>query len=102
MACLTTAERSAIASQIETKTEQLEEANETLRKLLKQQLKEYRFDTTEGSQRVKKVEIVDLQQVIEALESQIDNLYRRLGSGGLRTINLRRKGPYADLGVRRG
>lgn len=101
MAYLSTAERTAIQASIVTKSEQLEEANETLRKLLKQQSKEYRFDTTEGAQRVKKVDIIDLQQVIEALESQIDYLTRKLNSGGLRTINMRRKGAYWDWGVRR-
>jgi hypothetical protein len=100
MAFLTTAERTAILAQITTKTEQLEEANETLRKLLKKQVSEYRFDDNEGSQRVRNVKLTELQKVIEALESQIDLLTRKLGSGGLRTHNLRRKGAYRDYGVR--
>lgn len=100
MAYLTTAERTAIQAQITTKTEQLTEANETLRKLLKVQAEEYWLSTEEGTQRVRRLKVKDLQQVIEALESQIDSLTRKLGSGGLRTQNLRRKGAYRNYGIR--
>lgn len=100
MPSLTQAEQTAILTQIETKTEQLEEANNTYRKLLKQEVEDYRFDTTEGSQRARRVSIVDMQKVIESLESQIDSLYRKLRSGGLRMINLRRKGAYYGINRR--
>jgi len=99
MAALSTAERSAITAQITTKLEQLDNANDTMRRLLKQEVEDYRFDTSEGSQRAKRVKVTELQQVIEALESQIDNLYRKLHSGGLRTLNLRRKGRYTGYGI---
>lgn len=94
MAYLSTAQKASILAQIETKQTQLDNANETLRKRLDQQVDDYRFDTSEGSQSTKRVKIKELQDVIEALESQIDSLYRKLSSGGLRYLNMRRKGLY--------
>lgn len=101
MAYLTQAEIDEISAQITSKREQLENANNTLRKLLDNEIEDYRFDTTEGTQRAKRVKITDLQQVIDALESQISSLHRKLTSGGLRTVNLRRKGFYRSYGTYR-
>jgi len=100
MAYLSTSERSAYLAQLKTKQTQLDNANETLRKRLNQQLDDYRVDTSEGSQSTKRVKIKELQDVIEALESQIDAIYRKLNSGGVRMLNMRRKGYYWDRGYR--
>jgi hypothetical protein len=94
MACLSSSERSAILAQIETKREQLEIANNTFRQLLSNQNQEYRFNSGEGSQRATRVKIKDMQDVISAIESEIDALLRRLCSGGVKALRLRRNAYY--------
>ena len=50
----------------------------------------YRFDSGEGSQSAKKRDIESFKKQIDALESEIDSLYRRLKGQGLTRISLRR------------
>lgn len=63
----------------------------TFEALLEHQEKNYKFDSKEGYQALENVDIVDLQKVIDTLESEIEALYRKLECKGLLVLNLRRK-----------
>jgi hypothetical protein len=73
-----------------TKQEQLDEANAKLLIILGA-AHDYSFDSGEGRQRTKNHQVNDLYDLIDRLESEIDNICRKLaGGGGLVHINLRR------------
>lgn len=91
MSYLSTTERARIRALIDTKTAQLVIANATYTKLLAQDIEEYRFDSNEGSQRARRVKINDLKTQIDSLEAEIERLTRRLKSGGLVNVVLRRQ-----------
>jgi len=91
MSYLSTTERARIQALIDTKTAQLAIANATYEKLLAQDIEEYRFDSNEGSQRARRVKINDLKTQIDSLEAEIERLNRRLKSGGLVNVVLRRQ-----------
>ena len=56
------------------------------------EIKEYRFDSGEGSQRVAYRNLDDLRNQISALEAEIDALYRKLSGTGVVNMSLRRNG----------
>lgn len=88
---LTPAERARIEAQIATKEQQLETANTTLSSLLSVDHESYKFDSNEGAQQVKRLKMLDLKEIIDSLESEIENLNRKLRGGGIVNINVRRK-----------
>jgi len=55
-------------------------------------IKEYRFDSGEGSQRVMHRDLAEFSRQIAVLESEIDALYRRLDGTGVVNMGLRRHG----------
>jgi hypothetical protein len=83
--------RARIQAQITTKTAQLTAANTTMESLLEKEIDEYRFDSGQASQRVKRRDIEKLAKIIHRLEAQIDLLQRKLDGYGLASINLRRR-----------
>lgn len=88
MSCVT---NSDLEAQLTAKRAQLTAAQETMEDILAIQIEEYRMDTTEGSERVKRLNIDKMAKVVDILERQIDSLCRRLGcGGGLTAINVRR------------
>ena len=91
MSNLTAAERARILALIEQKEAQLVVANETYLALLGNDTSEYRFDSGEGSQRAKRVELNDMKDQIDSLQAEIDGYYRRLETTGLMNITLRRQ-----------
>lgn len=94
MSCLSSAEIAAIRAQIVIKQAQLDAANATYLSLLGQEVEEYRFDSNEGSQRTMRRKLEAFEKQISWLQSQIDNLNRKLNSTGLVSVNLRRKFGY--------
>lgn len=98
MSCLTSAQRAAILALITAKQAQLDAANATLLSLLGQEVEEYRFNSNEGSQWASRRKLEALRATIDWLQSEIDNLTRRLNSTGLISFNLRRK--YSGTGRR--
>jgi hypothetical protein len=77
--------------QLETKQEQLIEANATLTELTKIQIQSFLLDTTEGEQRATRVKILDMKELINQLEKEITQLIRKLqGCGNILNLNLRR------------
>ena len=87
---VSTAERAEIQAMITAKLAQLAIANETYTKLLAKDIAEYRFDSNEGSQRARRVELKAFKDQIDSLEAAIDRLRRRLNAGGLVNFALRR------------
>lgn len=91
MGCLTTRRRAWIELQIEKKEAQILKAWATFEALLEHSEKSYKFDSKEGYQALENVDLVDLQKVIDTLESELTALYRKLACKGLLVLNLRRK-----------
>lgn len=91
MSCLTSTKRARILAQITKLESQLEITNDALDSALSTDVKEYRIDTGEGSQRVEYKSPSELRQNIDWIESRLDYLYRRLNGSGLSNLNLRRK-----------
>lgn len=90
MAVMSLAQRTRILADIARKTAQLELANSTYETLVAQDFHEYKLDTSEGSQRVVKRKLKELQDQIEWLESAINLQERRLRSGAIVNLDLRR------------
>ena len=96
MSCLNPNKRERLQARIDQKETQLAIANTTYQKLLAEDIEEYRFDSNEGAQRARQVKLSEMRNAIEALEAEIDLLYRRLDCGGVTTMSLRRK-QYGSL-----
>lgn len=90
MSCLTAAQRAKILARIALKESQLEIANDTYTTLLGEPQEQYRFDSNEGAQSERSRKLQDLKDQIDSLQSEIDQLYRKLQCGGLVNLRLRR------------
>lgn len=71
--------------------EQLTLANATYKKLLAKDIAEYRFDSNEGSQRARRVELKQFKDQIDSLRAERNRINRKLAGGGLAHVNLRRQ-----------
>lgn len=91
MSWLSTSERARIQALIDTKTDQLAIANATYTAILANEIEEYRFDSNEGSQRARRYKMTELKTQIDSLEAEIERLNRRLRSGGVVNVVLRRQ-----------
>ena len=91
MSYLSPEERARIEAQIQQKEDQLALANATYSKLLQEDIEEYRFDSNEGSQRARRLDISKIKDQIDSLEAAIERLKRRLRAAGLTSIVLRRQ-----------
>jgi uncharacterized small protein (DUF1192 family) len=79
-------------AQLTKKKAQLDAANATYDELIGRNLRDYRLDTEEGSQRGRIQSLDEMKRQIELLESEIDALERKLaGGGGIIHLNLRRR-----------
>lgn len=59
--------------------------------LLASNVEMYRFDSTEGEQTTKRRKIQEMRDQIQSLESEIDNIRRRLNGTGIVNMNMRRR-----------
>ena len=91
MAYTSASEQARIRALITEKETQLAIARETYKKLLANEIEEYRFDSNEGSQRTRRFKPTELKDQIDSLEAEIERLNRRLKSGGLVSVVLRRQ-----------
>lgn len=91
MSYLSPEERARIEGLIQQKEDQLALANATYSKLLQEDIEEYRFDSNEGSQRARRMDISKIKDQIDSLEAAIERLKRRLRAAGLTSIVLRRQ-----------
>lgn len=98
MSCLTTSRRAEILARISKLEAQLVIANDTLDSGLSTDIREYRFDSGEGSQRVEYKTFDEMTKIVDWLESRIDYLRRKLNGTGLLSMNLRRKQYYFGNG----
>ena len=73
------------------KRAQLLATQAALAELIPQNIEEYKLDSGEMEQRVRRRKVKELADLQENLESEIDSIYRRLNGGGLVSLNLRRK-----------
>lgn len=73
------------------KEAQLALADTSYTALLAQKNSAYWFDSGEGEQRATRVKLSELKKQIDDLESEIDQIYRKLsGCPGISSMNLRR------------
>ena len=100
MICISATKRTNILNQIAKKEAQLLKLEEALDDA-STGVKEYRFDSGEGSQRTIRHSPAELIRAIEVMESKIAALYRRLNGTGLVDMNMRRKS-HRTLHVSRG
>lgn len=92
MTFLSAARRAFWEAQLAKKKTQLDLANATYDNLIQRNLRDYRLDTEEGSQRGRIQSLEEMKPQIELLESEIDALERKLaGGGGIIHVNLRRR-----------
>jgi len=96
MSCINSARRQFLQESLAKKQAQLEKAYTSFDDLLSDNIEEYRFDSNEGAQRARRRKIIDLKQIIDALEGEIEQILRKLECAGIVNLNLRRK-RYAAL-----
>lgn len=90
MACINPRTRARLIANLAKKESQLAKAEIAYEALLTE-IKEYRFDSGEGSQRTEYRSTAELETAIDRLEKQIEDIHRRLSGTGVVNINLRRK-----------
>ncbi|MCK5127566.1 MAG: hypothetical protein KAR42_15020 [candidate division Zixibacteria bacterium] len=90
MACITSSTRTRISASIAAKEAVLVSLYAAY-SAAATEIEEYRFDSGEGNQRVTYRNLNEIKTNIDALESEIDSLYRRLAGKGVINMNLRRK-----------
>jgi predicted nucleotidyltransferase len=83
--------RERLQAQLTAKEASLEIAMATYNKLLENDILEYNFGAADSHQRARRVDVEKIKRQVNALESEIEALYRRLDGYGLVSINLRRK-----------
>ena len=81
-----------LQAQLESKKAQLAAANTTYLSLLNKDHKEYRFDSGEGTQQVKRLSLTEVKEQIDSLEADIRRLEGRLRRRGLTSVVVRRRG----------
>lgn len=78
---------------LDAKRLQLAAVQEAKLALVGSKVSEFWLDTGEGKQRVTQIDVEKLMRMENALENDINNLYKKINcAGGLVNINLRRKG----------
>ena len=90
MTCLSTTEKTEIEARIVTLQAQLALANDAYDDAMTA-AEDYRLDTGEGAQRVKRRKLAQMLQSISAIESRIDWYRRKLRGTGVFNMNLRRR-----------
>ena len=90
MSCLSITRRAEITAQIIAETSRLVLLEEAYGQSLSGGIKEYRFDSGEGSQRTERHSPKELSDLIESTERRIDFLNRKLNGTNIVNLNLRR------------
>jgi len=91
MSCLSSYRQAVLLDRLAKKDAQLTKAYSTLDALLDESIEEYRFDSSEASQRAKRRKLSELEKSIYILERQIDSIVRKLNCQDLINLTLRRK-----------
>ena len=90
MSCLSSARRAQIKARLVIKNAQLTAANGLFDQLLADPNQSYRFDSGEGSQQSSHKKLIDAQNTVSILESEINRLETKLLGKGIVNMNLRR------------
>ena len=80
-----------LTARLTAKRAQLVLTQTALAELIPVNIEEYKMDSGEMEQRVRRRKVKDLQELQESLESEIDSIYRRLNGGAIVSMNMRRK-----------
>ena len=80
-----------LEARLTAKRAQLVLAQTALSELIPVNIEEYKMDSGEMEQRVRRRKVKELQELQESLESEIDSIYRRLNGGSIISMNMRRK-----------
>jgi uncharacterized protein YceH (UPF0502 family) len=91
MTCINSSTRTRLLARLAKREASLIIAEAAYDELLANNVEMYRLDTTEGEQTTKRRKVADLKSQIDALESEIDNIRRRLSGTGIVNMNLRRR-----------
>ena len=92
MPCLPAARRTQLLARYNQITQQLVALNAAYDAAVQNsEVKEYRFDSGEGSQRTERRSPQELWDLIEEMEAAQDRIYRKLYGQALVNMNLRRK-----------
>ena len=91
MGCLSSTRRTRILARIAALEAQLDAADETLERLLSKELSEYRFDSGEGTQQTKRLDVEKLNKIVDNLERRLCWYQSKLDCIGIVNLNLRRK-----------
>ena len=83
--------RERLQAQITAKEASLELARAAYNRLLENDILEYNFGAADSHQRARRVDVEKIKRQVDALESELESLYRRYSGYGLTMINLRRK-----------
>ena len=80
-----------LEARLTAKRAQLVLTQTALSELIPVNIEEYKMDSGEMEQRVRRRKVKELQELQESLESEIDSIYRRLNGGAIVSMNMRRK-----------
>jgi endonuclease IV len=69
---------------------QISNLNDTFDSLSQQQIREYNFNSGEGSQQAKRRSLKDIQDALDRAQAELDAICRRLAGKGLTSIRSRR------------
>ena len=90
MSCLNSSTRTVLLARLAKREASLVIAEASYDELLASNVEMYRFDSTEGEQTTKRRKIQEMRDQIQSLESEIDNIRRRLNGTGIVNMNMRR------------
>jgi len=83
--------KASLEARLAAKQAQLTATQAAILELIPQNIEEYKMDSGEMEQRVRRRKVKELQELQDNLESEIDSIYRRLNGGSLVSMNMRRK-----------
>jgi len=83
--------KASLDARLAAKQAQLTATQAAILELIPQNIEEYKMDSGEMEQRVRRRKVKELQELQDNLESEIDSIYRRLNGGSLVSMNMRRK-----------
>ena len=91
MGYLNPTQRAELQARLVTLQAQLVLLDETYEKAIASDIEEYKLDTGEAMQQVRKRRLKSIREEIEYVQASIDLIYRKLTGSGIVNLTLRRK-----------